>query len=198
MSPSFIKSSNPQIYNNNMSPKGFSLIELMITIAVASIMITIAVPSLGVFIDKMRIDNEISQLNRLVLSARNAAVSFGQNVIICPLDNGACTGNWQNELTAFIDTNNTGTFVTANDTLLKVKPANTTNDVITYVGQTSINFAPTGTLSNAPSVFLYCPSSDKTLGRAIVVSSLGRTYITTDTGSNGQDIFRDGSDVLCP
>jgi len=198
MSPSFIKSSNPQIYNKKKSPKGFSLIELMIAIAVAAIMITIAVPSLGVFIDKMRIDNEISQLNRLVLSARNGAVSFEQNVIICPLDNGVCTANWQNELSAFVDSNNNGTFLAADDVLLKVKPANTTNDVITYAGQASIRFAPTGALTTVASTFLYCPNSDKTLGRAIVVSGLGRTYITTDADHNGQDEFRTGLPVICP
>jgi prepilin-type N-terminal cleavage/methylation domain-containing protein len=198
MSPSFIKSHNPQVNNNNIkTPKGFSLIEVMIAVAVAAIMISIAVPSLGVFIDKMRIDNEISQLNRLVLSARNAAVSFEQNVIVCPLDNGVCTANWQNELTAFVDSNNNGAFLAADDILLKVKPSNTTNDVISY-GQPSIRFAPTGTLTTIASTFLYCPKSDKKLGRAIVLTLSGRTYVTTDADHSGQDEFRTGLPVVCP
>jgi len=198
MSPFVVKPNNPQIVKNIKASSGLSLVELMITIAVAAIMVTIAVPSFGVFIDKMRIDNEISQLNRLVLSAKNGAVSFGQNVILCPLENGVCTGNWQNELTAFIDTNNTGTYVAADDSLLKVKAANTTNDVITYAGQTSIRFAPTGNMTTIASTFLYCPYNDKKLARAVVLTISGRTYVTTDADNSGQDKFRTGLAVTCP
>ncbi|ALO34140.1 hypothetical protein CMT41_04890 [Colwellia sp. MT41] len=196
-----IKSNNPQKVNYNNSSKGFSLVELMITIAVAAIMITIAIPSMTVFLVKMRIDNEISQLNRLVLSARNSAITMEQNVIICPLENGVCTTNWQNELTAFIDLDNNGLYTDdplAPDTLVKIKAATTAGDTITYAGQTSIRFAPTGTLTTAASIFIYCPQNDKSLGRAIVLSISGRTYVTTDANNDGHDEFRNGGNVICP
>jgi type IV fimbrial biogenesis protein FimT len=198
MLPKSIQSCNQKKIGSNYSSKGFTLIELMITIAIAAIMIAIAVPSLNVFIVKMRIDNEISQLNRLVLSARNGAITLEQNVILCPIEAGECTANWKNELTTFIDNDNNGKFLAANDTLVKIKAANTSGDVITYAGQTSIRFSPTGVLSSVASQFLYCPKSDKTLARAIVLSPSGRTYVTTDRDNNGKDKFRLGGNVICP
>ena len=203
MSSFFIKSNNPQKINDNSS-KGFSLVELMVAITVAAIMITIAVPSLGNFIVKVRVDNEISQLNRLVLTARNSAVTTGQIVIVCPLaNNGACTNNWSNEITAFIDLDNDGVFTNdpvTPDTLLKIKAATSGGDAITY-GGASIMFRPTGALAGAVNAgtFLYCPRSDKSLGRAIVLSLSGRTYLTTDADNDGYDEFSaGGGNVICP
>jgi type IV fimbrial biogenesis protein FimT len=198
MSPYSFQPCNQKKSSFKALSKGFSLIELMVVIAVSAIMITIAIPSLSDFTVKMRIDNEISQLNRLVLSARNSAITLEQNVITCPLESGVCTANWQNELTTFIDNDNNGTFLAANDTLVKIKAANTSGDVITYAGQISIGFTPAGILATAPSQFLYCPKSDKSLARAIVLSPSGRTYVTADANNDGKDEFRLGGNVVCP
>jgi type IV fimbrial biogenesis protein FimT len=119
-------------------------------------------------------------------------------VITCPLESGVCTANWQNQLTTFIDNDNNGIFLAANDTLVKIKAANTSGDIITYAGQTSINFSPTGVLSSIASQFTYCPISDNSLARAIVLSPSGRTYVTTDANNDGKDEFRLGGNVVCP
>jgi type IV fimbrial biogenesis protein FimT len=198
MLPYTIKFCNQKKSNCSQLSKGFSLIELMVVIAVSAIMISIAIPRLSDFTIKMRIDNEISQLNRLVLSARNSAITLEQNVITCPLESGVCTANWQNQLTTFIDNDNNGIFLAANDTLVKIKAANTSGDIITYAGQTSINFSPTGVLSSIASQFIYCPISDNSLARAIVLSPSGRTYVTTDANNDGKDEFRVGGNVVCP
>ena len=204
---SFVNKSNnlKPVYSNTVI-KGFTLVELMVTIAVAAIMISIAIPSLSGFTTKMRIDNEISQLNRLVLAARNTTISTGQGVTLCPLDvNNICTNNWGDELSLFIDLNRNGVFEPAppvvppvpSEILLKVKQANTSLDVITY-GQNRITFAPTGTLANVAGTFLYCPQIDNTLGRAIVLATSGRTFVTTDADNDGIDEFRGGGPVNCP
>ena len=199
----------PKILNktdNHHQSRGFTIVELMITIAIAAIVITIAIPSMSGLIARMRVDNEVSQLNRLVLTARNSAISMEQNIILCPLDNGACTNNWNNELSAFIDDDGNGVFnddgndanLVANDRLLKVKAATTSGDNITYAGQNRVAFAPTGALASVASVFVYCPSSDNTLGRAVVLSISGRSYVTSDNNGDGRDQDRTGANVVCP
>ncbi len=192
--------------NKHHKNRGFTIVELLMTIAVASIIITIALPSMGDFIVKMRVDNEISQLNRLVLTARNSAISMEQNVIVCPLTNGACTTSWSNELSVFIDEDGNGAYnddgndanLVANDRLLKIKAVTTSGDTITYAGQNSIAFDPTGTLASVASRLLYCPSSDKTLGRAVVLAISGRSYVTSDNNGDGRDQDRTGTNVVCP
>lgn len=177
--------------------QGFSLIELMVTIAITAIMLTIAVPSLNDFIVKMRVDSEISELNRLVLTARNTAISTEQNVILCPLDGANCISDWSRELSVFIDVDNSLTYSAADDTLVKVKSAVTNGSKITYDAQSSIAFAPTGMLSTTESDFIYCPVSDTTLARAVVVASSGRTYKTADRNGDGKDQYRTGYTVNC-
>ena len=193
---------------------GFTIIELMVTIAVAAIVITIAIPSMSDFIVKMRVDNEISQLNRLVLTARNTAISTEQTVTFCPLgENNVCTNNWDNELSVFIDLNGNGTYEPPAtipaipappalpipyERILKVKSSTTAGDSITYLGQSRITFSPTGILASGASTFLYCPSSDKALARALVLSISGRTVLSADSDGDGIDEFRTGADVTCP
>ncbi|MCI2283147.1 prepilin-type N-terminal cleavage/methylation domain-containing protein [Colwellia sp. MSW7] len=65
--------------------QGFTLIEIMVAISIVAIMTTIALPSLNTFIVKMRVDNEISELQRLLLTARNLAINTGKNTTVCPL-----------------------------------------------------------------------------------------------------------------
>lgn len=71
--------------------RGFSLLELMVTLAVAAILLVIAVPS---FRDLMRRSQVSSASNELLASlayARTEAITRGQLVSMCPSANGATT-----------------------------------------------------------------------------------------------------------
>jgi prepilin-type N-terminal cleavage/methylation domain-containing protein len=198
--------SSTLIKRNNSINNGFTMIELMVGIAILGIVTAIAMPSLNQFLVTMRIDNEISQIHRLVLSTRNSAINMEQNVTLCPLNDAkTCTNAWRGELSVFIDLNNNNTYEPAdpgdpaNEVLLKVKPAIQNNDTLTYAGFSRITFAPTGQLSAAlNSTFIYCPQGFNDLGRAILLSTSGRAYQSSDIDGDGKDEDRNGNEIACP
>jgi len=187
-------------HHSSLKHNGFTIVELMISIAVLGIIIAIAMPSLTTFIVGMRVDNEISQLHRLILTARNTAISMEQNVTLCPLNSSnTCSTNWDEELSVFIDLNNNNKYESAsNEQLIKVKQAANIDDTLTYTGFSRITFAPTGQLSSAlNSMFRYCPNGYADLSRAVVVTRSGRSYQSSDLDNDGKDEIRGGAEVVC-
>lgn len=179
--------------------QGFTLIELMVAIAVVAIISAIALPNLNTLIVKTRVDNEISEMQRLLLTARNMAINTGKNTTVCPLAGGVCTTNWQNEISVFtngdnaIATNNTYALP---DELIKVKDAIQVGDKLQYA-QTSVIYAPTGRLLTAAASFNYCPKNEADSARSITVSTSGRSYTSSDTDSDGKDENRSGASISC-
>jgi len=183
--------------------QGFTIMELMVSVAILGIITAIAMPSLSEFRVKMRVDNEIAQLQRMVLTARNTAVNLGQNVTLCPLNgSNICINNWEGELSVFVDLDQDNIFepgAVPAEVLIKVKRAINTADTLNYAAVTRITFTPTGLLANGLNgTFSYCPNGNNNLNRAVVVSPSGRTYQSIDTDNDGEDEERDGTAITCP
>ncbi|WP_085298613.1 GspH/FimT family pseudopilin [Cognaticolwellia mytili] len=179
---------------------GFTLTELLVGIAIASILMMLALPKLSSFTVRLRVDNEISALHRLILITRNSAINSGKSAIICPLSSTLpiiCTTKWHQAISVFIDNNNDGNY-DDNDTIVSIKAAIPSIDKLHYA-QTSLIYTALGNLSASPvtSVFSYCPSEDTDKSRAIIVSASGRSYITSDTDNDGKDEDRNKNPITC-
>lgn len=74
--------------------RGFTLIELMITIAVLVITLTLAVPSFSNIIQNNRSTALANELSSAINLARSEAVKRGQEVSVCPRNvaGNACSG----------------------------------------------------------------------------------------------------------
>ncbi|XXQ67345.1 pilus assembly FimT family protein [Neisseriaceae bacterium B1] len=108
--------------------KGFTLVELMVTLAIMGIMAAIAMPSMGNFIAKSRISNRAEQIGNLFRYAKGEAVRMNMPVVICGdtirsdgRPSGACNSNVFNNghadsarsgLKAFADANQNGAYAT--------------------------------------------------------------------------------------
>lgn len=191
----FIMSCTKSI-SNKLKTKGFTLIELLFTVVIVAILTMIALPSINTFLVELRVNNEISELNRLLLTARNNAINLGNNVIVCPVSS-KCTSNWQNEISVFVDNNGDDDY-DANDTIIKVKSAIHSGDKLQYA-QNSLIYTPTGVLSGgaASTPFNYCPYGYSTKSRGIVVSASGRSYVTSDTDNDNKDEDRNNNEITC-
>ncbi|WP_281560149.1 GspH/FimT family pseudopilin [Thalassomonas sp. RHCl1] len=178
---------------------GITLFELMFTVAILGILTAIALPNFGSFTAQLRVDNEISELHRLLLVARNNAINLGQNVTVCPLNaSSSCDGDWQDQVSVFTDSNNNQKYeATLNEQLIKVKGAVSSGDLLQY-SRDALTYTPAGrTTGLATGTFDYCPHGYNDLSRGIVVASSGRAYVSSDIDNDGKDESRSGSEITC-
>ncbi|MCP4986554.1 MAG: prepilin-type N-terminal cleavage/methylation domain-containing protein [Colwellia sp.] len=178
--------------------QGFTIIELMVTIAIAGIIAAIAMPNLNEFLVRMRVDNEVSEMHRLLLTARNNAINTGLNTTVCPLDSDSiCTNNWAGTISVFTNAGGEATKMDGADALIKIKEAIKPNDKLELSTAGTITYTPTGrTLTGTVNQLTYCPHGYAAESNGIDVSTSGRSYIGTKNSSNVY-IDRDGNVFKC-
>ncbi|MFT6900729.1 MAG: type IV fimbrial biogenesis protein FimT [Colwellia sp.] len=181
---------------------GFTLIETLITLAILISIATVALPSFADLIIKIRVDNEISALHRLLLLTRNHAVNQERFVTVCPLNaSKQCSNQWHEELSVFYDDNkNKALDPSSDEVIIKIKLAIKSGDKLQYAqGRTALVYAPTGRLAvwGGNGTFRYCPKNHSNKSRGIIISGAGRFYLSTDQNMDGTDENRSGRMIHC-
>ncbi|MGL4612703.1 MAG: GspH/FimT family pseudopilin [Shewanella sp.] len=150
----------------NHTKQGFTLVELMVTIAVAAILLAIGVPSLGSMYESSRATNNATKIHNIMVFARNHAVSYGVTVLACPFATTTSCGttkDWSKGIRIYI---NTG----GSEKLLKVIDNFHDGDKITGT-VSSISFSSDGLSSGG--TLTYCPNNKSTGSTAIIVNAGG-------------------------
>lgn len=187
----FIFKKQPFKSNERCSKRilGFTLIELVVTMAVAAILITVAVPAMRTFIQNGRINTQINDLKGDLSLARSEAIKRRTNVGICKSVNGiACAGggDWRDGRAIFVDADNNGAW-TAGETILRFREGLPTG---AYTITTSaelpdpIFFRPNGAssvpLAGPVGVFTFCDPRGASYGRQVSLNSLGQASVLPD------------------
>ncbi|MDO4878152.1 MAG: GspH/FimT family pseudopilin [Neisseria sp.] len=115
--------------------KGFTLIELMVVIAIAAIMMAIAIPNFSEWIARRRVAAAAEQVANLMRVARAEAVRLNKPVYVCPAKirkdgkhnlSGSCKASDAGSgFVAWADGNNDAKYVAANDTTVRTVILNT-------------------------------------------------------------------------
>ena len=175
------------------SLKGFTLVELMVTIAVAAILLTVGVPSLNSLYETTRAQQNVKKIETLVAFARNQAMSYNQVINLCPSANNGCGADWKAGIQVFIlqqqagGNDNIGQQPQVNRVVLRNLEAFNDKDLIQF-NFNQLQFTPDGRVNflvngvvNAninTATLNYCPSYSSNEGsQAIRIDSGGATSV---------------------
>lgn len=166
---------------------GFTLIELMITIAIAAILLTIAIPSFQGLINDNRITTQTNELVTDLMVAKSEAIRRSVRVAICIRDTAgtACNtgGAWGDGWILFADSDADGT-VDTGETLLKVHEALPTGVTIAGAGFGTtgiVTYTPSGSTTSSVGTFTLCKTGY--IGRVITLATTGRASTARTTAA---------------
>jgi type IV fimbrial biogenesis protein FimT len=113
--------------NTKQNQSGFTLMELLVAVAIAGILLAVGMPSMREFIQNGRITAVTNELVGTLMVARSEAIKQSTQVCVCPsttvnaaIPACAANGNWESGWIAFSDFNGDCAINGANDLLLKV------------------------------------------------------------------------------
>ena len=161
---------------------GFTLLELMVTIAIAAIVLSVGVPSFrGVIMD----NRLVSQANQIVTSikiARSAAVRFQRNATVCASSNFDATtpscsasNDWSNGWIVWVDKDRDAT-TDANEVISVFGPIHNASTLNS--GAPSFTYDARGFATTGGGDLTLCDNRTAETGRLIRVNAVGRTNVS--------------------
>ena len=175
---------------------GFSMVELMVVLAISAILLGLAAPSFTTLVKKSNVTSAVNTFLADARFARSEAVRLGTTVTMCRSTNsetGNTTGptcasgdSWDSGGIIFMDQDRDGdrdydADASLDDRVLRRQGPISSIDIKDQGGTTKIKFAPTGRLVNASSAVTlkFGGSYDVSLERSVCVNVGGRARVET-------------------
>lgn len=156
--------------------KAFTLLELMITVAVIAILLTLGVPSFAKFSQKQAISAAIHSLHSDLLLARSQAIYRDVQVVACPGNErtGCADSNeWDDGWIVFADSNADRERQEGED-LLRSGMGIEQMAILSSNGRRSLRFYPDGSAPGSNGSISFCGPGGPEQARKLVISNLGR------------------------
>lgn len=179
-----------------LNVRGFTIVELMITILVLSLLAGIGVPAFQSTVMNNRMTSQINALVTSLNQARSEAIKQNRDVVVCrSTDSSSCAGSgssWGQGWLVFVDENENGSIDGggnncdgSGDCKLSVQSTLSGNiQVDANVNQLIYNGRGT---SNTNGTFTFCDSRGAEEAKAIIISNTGRPRIS-NTKADGTSL----------
>ena len=167
---------------------GFTLFEMLITVALVSILVAFAIPSMREFSKNDRLTTNINNLIGHLAYARSEAVKRSVQVSLCVSNNSStanpsCTGgNWQDGWIVYIDSDADNSFTAGEEVIRAQEALKVTNTLsttgignqITYDYRGFVNAASVGSLE-------LCDDRTGPHGKTLRITTTGRVRLESDS-----------------
>lgn len=161
---------------NSRCLRGFTLVELLATLAVASILVAAAIPPMARLMGRSSIRTTESTLFTALHLARTQAIMHGTTVLVCASrDSRHCggTADWEHGWIAAIDANRDGQPDGA--ILRQARLDDHTVRLLGTANRPAVRFQPNGSAAGTNITLLVCPRrAHHAAARSVVVSNGGR------------------------
>ena len=164
-----------------MKSTGFTLIEMLIVVALTAIILMLAAPSLNFTSTTASLDAMSKSIDKDIALARSQALSSGRYVTMCLTNasNECATSELEGQI-IFIDMNSDGVYDSGTDKTIAKNLLNNSKFTVTP-SQTSFSFTPMGKPTSAGTISL-CPNDTSiTQGYEITLLLTGAHTLTTKT-----------------
>lgn len=170
--------------------RGFTLVELMITILIAAILMAVAVPGFKTMSQNSHQRNAVNDIQVMLARVRTEVVARRMGVTVCPsTDQATCSGevSWETGWIVFADRNLDGVVDADDDTIIVVHGALPGGATLRSLGATTrLTFGSSGlpnddTGKNGATTFRYCDDRGITSLRAVIVGPSGMVRSALDS-----------------
>ena len=166
------------LHLTNQIERGFSLVEMMVVIAIMAILTSIAAPAFQDIVVQSRLSSQTNDLIGTIQAARGEAIKRNRRVLFCSTSSATssdCAGSWSFWVV-----------VTADNTVIRRGSVNSSLVMTTTLDDSSLVFSPDGTsnVSTGKDSLTVCsPTGSGNTARLITTGITGRASVTKTTGT---------------